>query len=161
MQEIKTSDWVINPVFVFLSLWLTQIIGHVIFFDSFDSFVSNTWWIISAGIFAFLGGSIVASSLATERNSLILSDVCTVPLLISIFLRLLLPVYALTVVLPQVLVFISNPNVSFAEIRGELIDSVVANDRGIILIAYLHYLVVLSCLLSLCYASGFSKKIIW
>lgn len=157
MQKIKTSDWAINPAFVFLVLWSTQVIGHIVFRDSFDAFLSTTWWIVAAGIIAFLTGCMFSAIFCKKKNKPNFIKNTTLPSFIGIYLRILLPIYIFTVIFPEVFNLMSKPSLALADIRAAMVDSVIENDRGVILILYVHYSVVFASLLTLSYASELTK----
>lgn len=160
MQKIKTSDWVINPVFVFLILWSMQIIGHVVFWDSFDPFVTELWWILAAGVCGFLLGCLLLLACYRCNKDNNFSKDINVPRFIDVYLKFLLPAYIFLVAFPEIFNLISHSDLSLAEIRAELVNSVVENDRSVVIILYVHYLVVLASLLSLAYASKLKRRMI-
>ena len=159
MQKIKTSDWIINPVFIFSVLLITQICGHIIFSDSFYPLDAKTWGVIAAGVLAYLTGCmlVVSSIVENEVNDCAMG---AAPGFVWILLVILLPSYAVFIAAPQVINVITDPGISFTEIRNDLIDSVTANDRMVIYISYIHYAVALACLLAIAYADRLKIEVV-
>ena len=135
---------------------MTQVLGHIIFSNSFYSFDIKTWWIISAGVVAFLTGCmlIIFSAVKNEIDNFVIDSV---PSFVWILLIIVLPIYIVFIAAPQVMEIINNPGISFAEIRSDFIDSIVADDRVVIYISYVNYAIVLACLLAIAYADRLKK----
>ncbi|SDX50687.1 oligosaccharide repeat unit polymerase [Collimonas sp. OK242] len=160
MQKRKTSDWLINPIFIFSFLWATQIFGHIIFSGDFYPFVADTWIIIFGGFCAFIVGCIT-TKIFREKNAHVNSEYKDyVPRFVNLYIKILLPIYILFVAMPQIVNYALNSGQLLSEVRSSLVDSVVDNDRSVILVLYLHYLVVIASLLALSYASKFRKIIV-
>ncbi|AIY40053.1 macromolecule metabolism; macromolecule synthesis [Collimonas arenae] len=160
MQKIKTSDWLINPIFIFLSLWGMQALGHIVFLDSFYPFVTDTWVIVFFGGVAFVVGCFFANIFNGKYRHTDLKNKEYVPRFIKICIKFLLPAYILGVALPLIISIFFDSTQSLSELRNSLIDSVGNNDREVILISYLHYLIVIASLLSISCAPTLRGRVV-
>ena len=152
MQKQRTSDWILNPVFIFFVLWSTQILGHAVLADQFYSFETETWAALAVGFFAFVLGSYIASTFGNSGRQSTALKVNTAPRMVSVYLVLLLPIYIAFVVAPNIYNFVSNPDLLFSEIRNSMVDSVSDNDRSVILGLYLHYVIVFLSIITISYS---------
>ena len=57
-----------SPRFIFLSLWLSQILLHLVFHDVFYPFFGETWFVILWGGLAFVAGTFFCQLLISQMN---------------------------------------------------------------------------------------------
>lgn len=143
-----------NPIIVFLIVWIFQLFGHIVFIDDFNDFDGFSLFIIFSGVISFCLAGIIFELFSWGRRTLYFDD--KTPLIILIYLKFFSFLYLAIYAIPEIFNLIILNDFGLAR---EMVNSAVINkDYKIIIGIYFNYIFIIFNIISFSYANRFKKK---
>lgn len=153
MFKTKTSDWLLNPISIFSLIWLYQLIGHIIFIDSFHPCLIETWLIIILGFISFITGCFITPTPASKNRK----TTTKIPFITKIYTLKSTQTLILIFLIIQI-AFIADSDISLSKLRETTVSNITEHDNKTIIYFYLNSLITISSIFSATYISNFKKS---